>query len=736
MVMRADHLSEDELEWELLVRNISFTEKDTFADKQRLWRASLRPIGEERVVQTLPPDIDLNEELGKVSSKVEAINSQLSGGAKAKDLVPLKSKLIHLKSKTQLLLSKGADYLNGVEALRTIGGALGKLDPSEIDSELSVSDLLDFGSSTGAKPKQTSDTADVIAKTKPPVTQPSNKDVNPNIFEDTVEAEIDRLGTRITNLYKVKRDLEKKLSAGQESKQDDDDTKSDDSGDLRAELIRESLSMLADKMESQTKELSMKLDKKEGLQQKQLKCSAEKQFYPSSEKPKHRKSSEIPVQCSRFVNLSFQSDSESELNESEDENPHKSKSRKSDKGLAISKWNVKFSGEGGLSLVDFFRQVDMYVETEGMSEGKLVRKAGQLFKGAALEWYMSSKHRFKRWKHIVQGLREAFLPEDADFFILQQCDRRQQQKNETFELFWAKMNKLFDSLSSELPEQQKLNILKRNLKPAHRIGIALVDIRTIEELRVHCRRLDGLDPSLYGNLADGNSNRHGRPQICELEENDGKKKKKGKEKEKTKKTPKAKDKSKEKEEKEEKEVAEIQNKTSSQEGQGYRQNQNRPRNNQGGGPRFGRNFQRNQNQWYNGFQNWPWPQQLVPTNPYFQMAQPNFQMPQPNYQAPYSGNSIGNMMEQWAKQFTSNQPAQQQQNQGGAQGGSQAKAQNTGQQQQQQQKSVCWNCDGEGHMQKYCLAPRRVFCYGCGHKNVYINECPTCSGNGSQRTNQ
>jgi hypothetical protein len=37
----------------------------------------------------------------------------------------------------------------------------------------------------------------------------------------------------------------------------------------------------------------------------------------------------------------------------------------------------------------------------------------------------------------------------------------------------------------------------------------------------------------------------------------------------------------------------------------------------------------------------------------------------------------------------------------------------------QQQRLVCWNCDGKGHPHKYCLAPRNVFCYGCGYKNVF-----------------
>jgi hypothetical protein len=75
---------------------------------------------------------------------------------------------------------------------------------------------------------------------------------------------------------------------------------------------------------------------------------------------------------------------------------------------------------------------------------------------------------------------------------------------------------LFESLTYELTEIQKLKILKRKLKPSHRIGVALLNIKSIEELRVYCRRLNGLDLSLYGGQTEGNLNRNSPTQICEL----------------------------------------------------------------------------------------------------------------------------------------------------------------------------------------------------------------------------
>lgn len=44
---------------------------------------------------------------------------------------------------------------------------------------------------------------------------------------------------------------------------------------------------------------------------------------------------------------------------------------------------------------------------------------------------------------------------------------------------------------------------------------------------------------------------------------------------------------------------------------------------------------------------------------------------------------------------------------------------------------ICWNCDDIGHTFVDCQSnERKIFCYGCGAKNVYKPKCPKCnSGN-------
>jgi hypothetical protein len=40
---------------------------------------------------------------------------------------------------------------------------------------------------------------------------------------------------------------------------------------------------------------------------------------------------------------------------------------------------------------------------------------------------------------------------------------------------------------------------------------------------------------------------------------------------------------------------------------------------------------------------------------------------------------------------------------------------------------TCWNCDGEGHNFRNCEQPKKLFCFGCGKKDVTVRKCESCS---------
>jgi len=47
---------------------------------------------------------------------------------------------------------------------------------------------------------------------------------------------------------------------------------------------------------------------------------------------------------------------------------------------------------------------------------------------------------------------------------------------------------------------------------------------------------------------------------------------------------------------------------------------------------------------------------------------------------------------------------------------------------------ICWNCHKEGHRHQDCREKKRIFCWGCGAKNILKTHCARCQKNIKQGT--
>lgn len=164
--------------------------------------------------------------------------------------------------------------------------------------------------------------------------------------------------------------------------------------------------------------------------------------------------------------------------------------RRNRKTIPINQWNVKFSGEGGVSLSEFLGEVELFAVSEQYSDEELFSSAIHLFTGYARKWFKANYDDLISWTELVAALREEFQSENYDFLLLSEIDSRFQGKEETFSSFLAEMRILFGKLSVPLSERYKLYVLKKNMLSSHAMAIAMLNITSVRELSIVCKRLD------------------------------------------------------------------------------------------------------------------------------------------------------------------------------------------------------------------------------------------------------
>jgi hypothetical protein len=158
---------------------------------------------------------------------------------------------------------------------------------------------------------------------------------------------------------------------------------------------------------------------------------------------------------------------------------------------AVHKWRIEFKGDDtGLSLNDFLSQADHFQKTEGLTDEEMRNSIIYLLRGPALTWYRAFNDEFRSWEDLKCALRREFLPLDYEALLKQEIERRVQGDNETFSVFLASMEMLFKNLRRPIAEYEKIEILRRNMKPEVAEKFAVFDVRSTMELSNIVKQLE------------------------------------------------------------------------------------------------------------------------------------------------------------------------------------------------------------------------------------------------------
>ncbi|KAK3923856.1 Activity-regulated cytoskeleton associated protein 2 [Frankliniella fusca] len=178
--------------------------------------------------------------------------------------------------------------------------------------------------------------------------------------------------------------------------------------------------------------------------------------------------------------VSDSEDSEDELQRKFKQMLHVSKS------LDVAKWNIKFSGSEGSSVLSFIEDVEDKARSLGISCNMIVPAAVELFEGPAKTWYRSIRKEVDgSWSELKHALRREFLPLDYYDILWEEIRARKQGPNESLGIYVANMTGLFQRMEvgRELKDEDKLSIMLKNLAPFYMEKLALTTVRSIRELK-------------------------------------------------------------------------------------------------------------------------------------------------------------------------------------------------------------------------------------------------------------
>lgn len=162
------------------------------------------------------------------------------------------------------------------------------------------------------------------------------------------------------------------------------------------------------------------------------------------------------------------------------------------KPVPVHQWRLSYSGDSrGLHLYDFISQVTLYQRAEGISDYDLFCSFIHLLTGRAKLWYQAVYDSFRNWQEIVEGLKKEFLPPNYEYILLTDISNRLMKSTETFAEYITHMKSLFKCLSIPITEEHKLFLVQKNLLPRYAIGVAPLEIRSLQQLTEVCRRIDG-----------------------------------------------------------------------------------------------------------------------------------------------------------------------------------------------------------------------------------------------------
>lgn len=153
----------------------------------------------------------------------------------------------------------------------------------------------------------------------------------------------------------------------------------------------------------------------------------------------------------------------------------------------IRNWNLQFDGSTqGLDVDEFLYRVKSLAADNFEGDYTVICKnLNILLSGKAREWFWRYRKQVPSviWEDFCIAIRYQYKDFRSDADIREELRNRKQKPGESFESFYDSICTILDRLSSQIPDVELIEIIKRNLRPDIRHELLYVPILSIAHLR-------------------------------------------------------------------------------------------------------------------------------------------------------------------------------------------------------------------------------------------------------------
>lgn len=173
--------------------------------------------------------------------------------------------------------------------------------------------------------------------------------------------------------------------------------------------------------------------------------------------------------------------------------PNQNIREQENRGSAVWKWDLRFSGDEKQSASEFLQNARDYSHSRGVTEAELLRSISDLLTGSARKWFRTNTVPFSNWTDFVQRFLKDFEPIYESDRLLDSIKKRLQRPDESIIQFFVTMEDLFLRLPRPLNEYDRLDIIRNNLLPRYVSALAVHTFHSIRDLKDSCKLIEAAD---------------------------------------------------------------------------------------------------------------------------------------------------------------------------------------------------------------------------------------------------